>query len=98
MLWITIDQRVNLGFLPNIIDDADPRPVKEQVNEKYAYGGGWRPMSGFRRSGFKLIYPGDPPMTPVAMTQIRDEMVILYPHDWLLVVQKDGSFECSRMD
>jgi hypothetical protein len=98
MIWLVVRPGTDLGFLTDIIDDSDSRPVKEQVNEKYAYGGGWRPLPGFRLDGLELSYPGDPPMMPVAMAQLRDEQVMLYPHDWVLVVQPDGSFECSRMD
>jgi hypothetical protein len=98
MIWVTLDSSVDLGFLPDIITDEDPRPVKDQVNDKYDYGGGWRPLPGFNWNGRMLTYPGDPPMEPIAVARLRDELLFFYPGDWLLVAQKDGSFECSRMD
>ena len=33
-----------LGFLPMMLDDEDPRPAAEQLNETYAHGGGWMPF------------------------------------------------------
>jgi hypothetical protein len=93
-----------LGFLPGIINDTDPRPVKEQVAEKYAHGGGWNPMPQgrfkLRTVGGKpvLQYPEDPPLRMWAEIQIRDEHVMVFESDWLVVVQQDGSFEASRID
>ena len=31
---------------PGLIDEDDPRGVKEQLDAKYRYGGGWRPTPG----------------------------------------------------
>ena len=46
-----------------------------------------------------LKYPGDPPLKPIAaVSRLRDEVILFYPHDWLCVVQPDGSFEVSRVD
>ena len=100
MLWLTVDPRVDLGFLPELLSDQDPRPVKQQLIDKYRYGGGWKPISGFtlQRKTMTLRYPGDPPLRPRARTQVRDEMVCLYDYDFLLVLQADGSFEVSRVD
>lgn len=89
-----------LGYLPQIILHSDPRPVKEQVRERYAHGGGWHPFEGFVFSPEKLTikYPGDPAYKALARTEVNEETVIVYPHAWVLVLQKDGSYEISRMD
>jgi hypothetical protein len=100
MLWITVDPRVDLGFLPDLLSNEDPRPVKEQLTDKYSYGGGWNPMNGFKlnRETMKLSYPGDPPMWPIARTNVRNEVVCLYDCSFLLVMQADGNFEVSHVD
>jgi hypothetical protein len=97
--WILLDIRYDLGFLPEIIRGDDPRPVKDQVNERYRHGGGWDPTPGFKLlPNFVLEYPEDPPYRPVAMTKIGAELVYVYPHDFVGVFQSDGSFEVARMD
>lgn len=89
-----------VGLLPLIFQDWDPRPAKEQAAERYAYGGGWFPFTGFEMNPETkaITYPGDPSHHPIAHTQLRDETIYLYPHSWVAVVQKDGSFEIMRMD
>ena len=107
--WIGIDPRYgpdSLGFLPDILTDADKRPVREQLEDRYAHGGGWRPIKGFRlRKGSQdilasptLRFPGDPPLHAIAMAKINEETVILYAHSFLAVVAKDGSWEVTRVD
>ena len=87
-----------LGFLPEMIDQDDPRPAKEQFDANYGHGGGWRPMKGFSVKGFVLHYPGDPPLEPIAMWPLRDEMIVVYRYGIVAVFQKNGSFEAARMD
>lgn len=100
MIWIMLHEKMtpeHLGFIPSFLDEADPRPVKEQIAAKYV--GGWHPFSGFRLlSGGSLKYPGDPPTKCLAMTKLRDEVVYFYEHDWLRVEQRDGTWEVSRVD
>jgi hypothetical protein len=92
---------VDLGRLPEIIRSTDPRPAREQVNERY--GGGWDPMGGFTlrktEKGYRLMYPGDPPMLGLAFIELplSREMVVLFESDWVVVVQEGGSWEASRM-
>jgi len=99
--WTDIDAA---GYLPEIISDRDPRPVRQQIESNYAHGGGWNPLSGFSlhlNQGIgcaKLLYPGDPAMHECSRTHIRDELVILFECDWVAVVQNDGSFAATRMD
>jgi hypothetical protein len=43
MIWILKHPRARydmLGFIPQFLDDADPRPAREQLHSAYAHGGG----------------------------------------------------------
>jgi hypothetical protein len=86
--------------LPDILLASDPRPVREQLDDRYAHGGGFRPMKGFTMTGdYVLHYPGDPPFKPAAFSTFGDEIVIFYPQCSLLcVLQLDASFEVTRVD
>jgi hypothetical protein len=89
----------DLGFLPMFLDPNDPRPAKEQLHENYQHGGGWHSMPGFSiGDDLELCYPGDPPMRPIAVTQIHDTKVLVYPHSWVVIMKPDDSFEVCRMD
>jgi len=90
----------HLGFLPGMLDENDPRPAREQFNERYAHGGGWQPFIGheLREEDLTLKYPGDPPLIPLAKLQFRDELIVLYEHDFVMIKQRDGSYEVCRMD
>lgn len=88
-----------LGFIPQMLSDADPRPTAAQFNENYAHGGGWRPFKGFSlQADGSLTYPGDPPTRLLYEARLRDELIRVYEHAWVAIVQPDGSFEVSRMD
>ena len=89
-----------LGYIPQFLSLDDPRCTKEQLNENYGHGGGWRPMEGWTLNPVNhlLKYPGDPAMAPVAIAQLRQEVVIMYPHAWVVILQQDGSFEIARLD
>jgi hypothetical protein len=88
-----------LGFIPSFLDEADPRPAKEQFNERYVSGGGWSPFSGFRLGhNNALSYPGDPPLVALAETKLRNELIVFYRHAWVAIIQPDRTFEACRMD
>ena len=88
-----------LGFLPAFWDEGDPRSAKEQANDAYRHGGGWRTSTAkFTITDAGLTYPGDPPMVLIAEAQLREETIRLYDGSWVAIVQKDGTFEVSRMD
>ena len=95
-------RREHLGFIPDILLDSDPRPMKEQINDRYRHGGGWHPISGMTLlDGGTMQYPGDPLFEPVARIELEDgrgEFAYFYEHDFVAIVQPDGSFEVSRMD
>jgi hypothetical protein len=99
MMWRLFYPEVDLGYLPLFVSDANPRPAREQINEGYAHGGGWQPTRGFEMDGRgRLLYPGDPPMRPLAEAWLRDERLVFYEHAWLAIIQKDGTFEAARVD
>ena len=88
-----------VGYIPTFLDTDDPRPAREQFQERYVYGGWW-PQKGFTEGAepFSLLFPGDPPLLPMALIPFRDETVIVYRHAYVGIWQKDGSFEACRMD
>jgi len=89
----------HLGLVPGFLSEDDPRPAREQFDERYAHGGGWRPQGGFTFGPrYLLRYPGDPPMMPIARTRFRNELIMLYPYAYVAIVQPDQSFEICRMD
>jgi len=88
-----------ISIIPTFLAEADPRPAFEQFNERYI--GGWNPrLPGKWRldQNNYLHYPGDPLMVPIAAAQLRDELILVYPHAWVCIAQLDGSFSVARMD
>lgn len=95
-----------LGYLPQIIRTDDERPVSEQITDRYAHGGGWMPFDGFEilTGGYSdpqnlvIQYPDDPPYEALAWVQVGKELVVVFPHAWVMVMQPDETFKISRMD
>lgn len=89
-----------LGILPAFFFEGDPRPAREQINERYAAGGGWNPFRGHTMSdgGRFLRYPGDPPSRLIAEAKLHNEVLRFYEGEWLTIVQPDGSYETARVD
>ena len=88
-----------LGLIPSFLDERDKRPMREQFDENYRHGGGWKPIKGFSHVGKYVIqYPDDPPLEPIGAIKLRDEIALLYPHAFVAIFQKDRSFEVARMD
>lgn len=100
--WILMHPKATpemLGRLPSFLDIDDPRLAKEQLDSNYQHGGGWRNFEGFKVIGdMKIQYPGDPAIPPIAITYLRDERIVMYPHAWVAIFQPDGNFEICRMD
>jgi hypothetical protein len=101
MIYVGLDRRFDmeqLGYLPGFLSEDDPRPAAEQYDNNYV--GGWRPQPGweYAPATMRARYPGDPPLYPFAMTMLRDERVLFYPHAYVLVLQPDDTFEMARMD
>lgn len=102
----------HLGFIPYFMLEDDVRPAIDQINERYAHGGGWRDLDvgdkGFTLSpDGELKYPGDPKMKPYAEASLHGgnsepgatgEHIIIYESGFVAVVQVDGSFRVARLD
>jgi hypothetical protein len=90
----------HVGLIPSFLVEQDPRPAREQFDERYSFGGGWRPMANFtfNRITKVLRYPGDPPFKPIARIEFRKEQIYIYESAFVCIVQEDGSFEAARMD
>jgi hypothetical protein len=99
-----LDPRVtpeHLGIIPGMLNSRDPRPAREQFDEHYVHGGGWRPFQGFTMNPetFAIKYPGDPAHKALAEIVFRpEERIFFYESAWVAIVQKDGTYEISRMD
>src|SRR5215203_2126458 len=87
-----------LGYIPEFLDEDDPRPAREQFDTNYEHGGGFTPMQGFTMTENALHYPGDPPFELLAETRLRDEVIRVFNYAWVAVIQPDGSFIVARMD
>jgi hypothetical protein len=90
-----------LGLLPEILRAHDSRSVREQLEDRYAHGGGYRPMKGFKMNPKTLVmrFPGDDPFKPAATTMINHEKVVFYPYCSLLaIIQPNGDFSVTRVD
>lgn len=87
-----------VGLIHGFLDINDERPMKEQINEHYI--GGWRPFDGFKikQKSWTIQYPGDPDMQPVAGTALHGEVLAVYPHAWVMIVDANNNVEIARMD
>jgi hypothetical protein len=89
----------HIGEIPHWLSADDPRPAATQLHRCYSHGGGWKPFFGFTLTeNNNLKYPGDPPLCPIAEMRLRDELILIYRHSWVAVIQPDRTFEICRMD
>jgi hypothetical protein len=97
---LSIEPEGLTGYLPYMFSADDPRPAREQINQRYAHGGGWEPQDGFDLDVDTLVarYPGDPPFHAIAFAMLQREMIVLFEHEYLAIVQPDGSFEMARVN
>lgn len=88
-----------LGYIPDWLDDRNPSPAKAQLHANYLHGGGWHPFNGFTLTNNNiLLASGDPPLHPLAQCYLRNELIVVYAHSWVAIIQPDHSFEVCRMD
>jgi hypothetical protein len=99
LILINDTELEDLGYWPDMFSEEDPRSAVEQINERYAHGGGWHPLEGCTIEGNLLKYPGDPPFRPRAMYRLHGkELLVLFEHDFVAIIQDDKSYEVGRMN
>lgn len=86
------------GFIPSFLNKDSPATTIQQLNA--GQPGGWHKFEGFKFDKDRkiLTYPGDPPMKAISTMHFKDDIVLLFPHSWVLVLQPDGKFEVARCD
>lgn len=88
----------HLGQVPAWLDESDPRSAREQINEKYVFGG-WSDFKGPKLGkGNAMCYPGDPPQLPIAEIVFRDEHIYAYQSEFWCILSSDGSTTFARLD
>jgi hypothetical protein len=102
LCWTVLHPRARpeiAGFIPAFINDTDPRPLREQINERYRHGGGWQPIPGFTldHATLELTYPGDPTFVALYTATVRDEQFVIYDYG-ICVIRKGDEFEVARLD
>ena len=102
MMWVFKHPRMTadaLGFIPSFLDERNPRSAREQIDDNYRHGGGWRSFKGHTMlPNGNLSYPGDPITQLLAETKLRDEVIRFYEHSWVAIIQPDGSYDIARID
>lgn len=72
------------GLIPEFFIDRDPRPAIEQINERYAHGGGWFDLAvgegkfTMTEDG-TLQYPEDPDLPALAEAWLHADENKVYP-------------------
>jgi hypothetical protein len=92
--WI-MHHDCDLTYLGKFLYENDPRPAKVQLDERYV--GGFMSFPDFELVDGCMVYPGDPPMRPIAEAMLRHERIVLYEGEWVAIIQPDNSFEIARM-
>jgi hypothetical protein len=103
MIWDLKYPSVDLGLIPDFIFEWDERSAAEQINERYAHGGGWRPMTSgkwslsdrFGSSPGELIWTdgtNNESYEIVAYSRLRDELILvatraIYCGAWVGIIQ-----------
>lgn len=102
MDWFQVHPKATLemlGLIPGFLSEDDPRPAREQLHANYSHGGGFTPIPGFTMlPNGDLSYPDDPLLAPLFETKLRDEIIRVYHHSWIAIIQPDGSYVVARLD
>lgn len=91
-------------MLPIILLPNDPRPVAEQLDDRYAHGGGYRPsgdkftLIGHPAGDMALQYPGDPDFPEVSRCQINSQLCVLFSSSFMAIIEQDNSHVIVRVD
>jgi hypothetical protein len=100
----------DLGMLPLIFLPIDKRPAREQIEHRYAHGGGyhespgdWHLQYGMDLDGLgwaELLYPGDPALKEIARCELASrETVVLFECSFVAIIQPENlAFAVVRMD
>ena len=106
LIWEVYDARDvhAVGFLPHMLDNTE-ESFDEQLNLTYAHGGGWQEFGGFNVSlgddgRYTIEYPEDPPFKEIARAMRPDgeELFVVFPYAWCMVVREDGTTSIARCD
>lgn len=90
--------REAVGILLDWIDRTDPRPAREQYEEKYAFG--VHPSLGGKIDPDGTFhFPEDPPQFPLIKLERDHETVYFYLHSFVSIVNREtGEHFRTRMD
>lgn len=104
LIWQQLHERASiethLGYIPSFLDGKSDLPAAQQITANYPFGG-WMPFQGFKMlPDGNLSYPSDPPTQALWQTHLpkTGEIVTVYEHAWVQIMQKDGTWEVARLD
>lgn len=94
------------GIIGEFLDVEDVCSAQVQIDT--AYIAGWNEFHGFKpcidfddpRNSY-MEYTGDPPTAAKAFAYFRDELIIVFDHDWTLITKRAGNaseFTIARLD
>lgn len=90
-----------LGFIPYWLNPADPRPAKEQLEEKYGLG----PLFDMKATIVNGVYHSesaeddDDPLWPLAEIPLHDDVIYIYEYGIVGIVNtQTGETFTTRMD
>lgn len=93
------EQRLHLGAIPTYLNAASSDPIWLQLQENSRSG--WNPVppgAGFQFSQDDvLLYPGLPPLSPVAMATHLGERIFIYPANFVLILQLNQDYSLARV-
>ena len=96
------DAMQHLGRIPLLVDPNCADPIWLQVQDNYPQR--WNPVLADERAKWTLtaddylIYPGLPPLAPVAMAWHGSERLLVYPAGWVVVAELGGDFTVARIE
>jgi hypothetical protein len=92
-----VDIAMSMGLIPEFLHAHDERAVLAQLEQNYGFGplhaitGGTVDETGVYR------YPEDPPLYPIAETQLKGTKVRMYPYAIMHISSADTEI-VTRMD
>lgn len=83
------------GLIPHFLDNEEEKAL-DCFNRHYPFG--THELVGAEIKDGAMLYPNDPPLYPYMEVAHGNEMVYIYPHAFVAIVQPDGSSYVTRMD